>query len=119
MTGLDCVSRRTAVAAALSWAGTVAWAHASNDDDARLPVVGPAPDFALVAATGQRIALADLHGKVLAVTFIFTTCSDTCPLLTAKLAEVQRRLGADFGKPAGSGTSPVDPLHDPPARLRV
>jgi protein SCO1/2 len=95
----------------------VARAH-KNKDEARLPVVGPAPDFALTAATGERIALADLRGKVLAVTFIFTSCSDTCPLLTAKMAEVQRRLGADFGARVGFVSVTVDPANDTPERLR-
>ena len=31
------------------------------------------------------------------VTFIYTSCADTCPLLTAKLAGLQARLGPDFG----------------------
>ena len=35
------------------------------------------------------------RGKVLAVTFIYATCTDTCPLLTAKMADIQRRLGRD------------------------
>jgi protein SCO1/2 len=93
-----------------------AWAHGSKDA-ARLPVVGPAPDFALTAATGERVALADLRGKVLAVTFIFASCSDTCPLLTAKMAEVQRRLGADFGSRVGFVSITVDPANDTPERL--
>jgi protein SCO1/2 len=117
MTGANCLSRRAALAVALSWAGTVAWAH-KNNEDARLPVVGPAPDFALTAATGERVALADLRGKVLAVTFIFASCSDTCPLLTAKMAEVQRRLGADFGSRVGFVSITVDPANDTPERLR-
>jgi len=44
-----------------------------------------APDFVLTAQDGRRLALADLRGKVVAVTFIDASCADTCPLLTAKL----------------------------------
>ena len=113
----DCLSRRAALAQALLWAAPGAWAHAAGDD-ARLPVVGPAPAFALTAATGERLALADLRGKVLALTFIFTTCTDSCPLLTAKMTEIRRRLGADFGSRIHFVSITVDPQNDTPERLR-
>jgi protein SCO1 len=103
---------------ALQLAGSApAWAHATKDD-ARLPVVGPAPHFALTAATGERLALADLRGKVLAVTFIYASCTDTCPLLTAKMVMIQRHLGADFGPRIGFVSITVDPEVDTPEVLR-
>jgi protein SCO1 len=83
-----------------------------------LPLIGPAPAFALDSSRGARITLADLRGKVLAVTFIFTTCTDSCPLLTAKLAEIGRSLGNDFGPRIAFVAISVDPLNDTPARLR-
>ena len=58
--------------------------------DARLPTIGAAPPFSLTTADGGRLALADMRGKVVAVTFIYATCTDTCPLLTAKLAGLGR-----------------------------
>lgn len=85
----------------------------------RLPMLGPAPAFALDSARGPRVALADLRGKVLAVTFVFTTCSSTCPVLTAKLADVARALGRDFGTRYAFVAITVDPLNDTPARLRT
>ena len=86
--------------------------------DSRLPVIGPAPAFALDSARGQRVALADLHGKVLALTFVFTTCSSSCPILTAKMVEIGRSLGSDFGPRVAFVAISVDPLNDTPARLR-
>jgi protein SCO1/2 len=96
----------------------LAWAH-SAEENARLPVVGPAPQFALTAETGKRVALTDLRGKVLAVTFIYATCTDTCPLLTAKMADVQRRLGRDFGPRVQFVSITVDPEVDTPEVLRA
>jgi protein SCO1/2 len=110
-------SRRAALALALLSVAPVAWAHADKAH-ARLPVVGPAPAFTLTAASGERLALADLRGKVLALTFIFTTCTDSCPLLTAKMAEIRRRLGADFGARIHFVSITVDPQNDTPERLR-
>ncbi len=92
--------------------------HAANTGATRLPIIGPAPAFKLDSSRGTRVALADLRGKVLAVTFIFTTCTDSCPILTAKLAEVGRALGADFGPRIAFVAISVDPLNDTPARLR-
>ena len=83
-----------------------------------LPIIGPAPAFTLDSSRGSRVKLADLRGKVLAVTFIFTTCTDSCPILTAKLAEVGRALGSDFGPRIAFVAISVDPLNDTPARLR-
>ena len=48
------------------------------------------------------------------VTFIFTSCSSTCPLLTAKLVSVQRDLGSDAHNVIFTAIT-VDPLHDNPA----
>lgn len=95
-----------------------AWAHTAMED-ARLPVIGPAPQFALTAESGKRVALNDLRGKVLAVTFIYATCTDTCPLLTAKMADIQRRLGRDFGPRVQFVSITVDPEVDTPQVLRA
>ncbi len=83
-----------------------------------LPVIGPAPAFALDSSRGPRVTLTDLRGKVLALSFVFTTCTDNCPILTAKLAEVGRALGSDFGPRIVFVAISVDPLNDTPARLR-
>ena len=85
--------------------------------DARLSRIGPAPDFALTPTDGGRVGLADLLGKVVVVTFIYTTCADTCPLLTAKLVGIQRQLGTDGARVRFVAIT-VDPEKDTPAALR-
>jgi protein SCO1/2 len=84
-----------------------------------LPVIGPAPSFALVDQTGHALSLSDLRGNVLAINFVFTTCSDSCPIVTAKMVEIQRRLGKDFGARVRFVSISVDPLTDTPERLRA
>jgi protein SCO1/2 len=86
--------------------------------DARLSKIGPAPEFALTTQDGARLALRDLRGKVVAVTFIYTGCADTCPLLTAKLAGLQAKLGSDFGPRVFFASVTVDPERDTPEVLR-
>jgi protein SCO1/2 len=85
----------------------------------RLPVIGPAPPFALVDQNGRALSLADLRGKVLAITFVFTTCSDSCPIVTAKMAAIWRRLGTDLRPRLHFVSISVDPLTDTPERLRA
>jgi protein SCO1/2 len=111
-------SRSLALFVALQLVSSLAASAHSTKDYARLPVVGPAPQFTLTAATGERLALADLRGKVLALTFIYVSCTDTCPVLTAKMVDVQRRLGADFGPRIGFVSITVDPEVDTPEVLR-
>lgn len=83
-----------------------------------LPTIGPAPAFTLTAQDERRLSLADLRGKVVVLTFIYTTCTDTCSMLTAKMASLQPRLGADFGRRVYFVSVTVDPERDTPARLK-
>jgi protein SCO1 len=100
----------------------IAWAmpalgHQAKDDG-RLSKIGPAADFTLTTQHGERLSLGSLRGKVIAVTFIYATCVDTCPLLTAKLVGLQKRLGQDFGSRVMFVAVTVDPERDTPEVLR-
>ena len=107
---------RLAVALVLSTA-MPALAHKPGRD-ARLPTIGTAPAFALTTADGAPLALADLRGKVVAVTFIYATCIDTCPLLTAKLVGLRERLGKDAAAKIAFVAITVDPERDTPEVLK-
>jgi protein SCO1 len=50
------------------------------------------PDFKLTDQESKPFKFSSTRGKLVLVTFIFTTCPDVCPLLTAKLAAIQRKL---------------------------
>jgi protein SCO1/2 len=104
---------------ALALAAFPAWlaAHEAGGDKG-LPVIGPAPNFALTSQDGKLVALGDLRGKVVAVTFIYTECPDICPLLTQKMVQVQDELGADFGKRIAFVSISLDPEHDTPEILK-
>jgi len=92
--------------------------HHAAPAGAALPMIGPAPPFTLTTQDGHRLSLADLRGKVVVVTFIYTSCVDTCPLLTAKMTRLQTRLGADFGPQVVFVSITVDPERDTPEVLR-
>lgn len=95
--------------------------HATDrDPEAQsLPMIGPAPGFTLTSQDGAQISLADLHGKVVAVTFIFTRCAATCPVLTPLMSLVQDRLGSDFGRKIAFASITIDPEHDAPDMLKL
>ena len=112
-------SRLVATAAlALAVAGWAAAAWGNQDDRPRLSKIGPAPGFTLTNQEGKPLALKELRGKVVVTTFIFTGCGSTCPLLTAKLISIQRRLGADSGTRVYFAAISVDPLADTPEVLK-
>jgi len=50
------------------------------------------PEFSLVDQNGKPFRFASARGKLVLATFVFTTCPDVCPLLTAKFAAIQRAL---------------------------
>jgi protein SCO1 len=50
------------------------------------------PEFTLVDQNGKSFRFSNARGKIVLATFIFTTCPDVCPLLTAKFAAIQRTL---------------------------
>jgi protein SCO1/2 len=58
----------------------------------RQTIEGKAPALALVDQAGQPLALSDLRGKVVLLTFIYSSCSDVCPLITVAMAAIQHRL---------------------------
>ena len=84
----------------------------------RLPVIGPAPPFTLTSQDNKSVSLTDFHGKVVAVTFIYTGCPDICPLLTQKMVDVQDALGALFGDKIAFVSISVDPERDTPEVLK-
>jgi protein SCO1 len=96
---------------------TLVQAHEAADEE-RLPVIGAAPDFALTSQDGAAVSLGDFRGKVVAVTFIYASCPDVCPLLSDKLARVQDELGADFGARIAFLSITVDPERDTPEVLK-
>jgi len=110
------VTRRAVVLGALV-ALVAAAAEAAPKPEA-LPTIGPAPGFTLTAQDERRLSLTDLRGKAVVLTFIYTTCADTCPLLTAKMAALQGRLGADFGRRVFFVSITVDPERDTPGVLK-
>ena len=105
----------TVVLAAVLLTNTIVFA----DSLSLLPRIGPAPSFMLTTQDNAQLKLTDLRGKVVAVTFIFTTCKDACPVLTAKLVGVQRKLAADVSPNVAFVAISLTPKHDTPDVLKA
>jgi protein SCO1 len=79
------------------------------------------PDVGLVNQDGQHVRFrSDLvHGKIVAVNFIFTSCKGICPPMSANFAKLQERLGDRVGNGVELISVSVDPQIDTPERLHA
>jgi protein SCO1 len=109
------VNTRILAGVAIIFSFAVALSAAGGES---LPKIKPAPEFTLTNQDGRRVGLKDLRGKALAITFIFASCVDTCPLLTAKMAGIQNKLGNAFGPQVNFVSITVDPERDTPEVLK-
>ena len=73
-----------------------------------------APGFALRDQDGERVSMADFRGRPVVVTFVYSTCEDTCPALVDQVRGALDDTGADVPLLAVS----VDPANDTPARAK-
>ena len=72
-------------------------------------------EFSLTDETGRTVTRAELDGKILAVSFLFTSCSLTCPEVSRRMAEIQQLTANDADVRLVSLT--VDPRSDTPPVL--
>ena len=73
-----------------------------------------APDFTLTdGVTGRSVSLGAQRGQVVALTFLYTTCPDVCPLTASRFRAAQDSLGSDAGRVTFIAVS-VDPDRDTP-----
>jgi protein SCO1/2 len=76
------------------------------------------PEFKLTDQDGKPFQFSSTRGKLVLVTFIFTTCPDVCPLLTAKLAAIQRTMEAKKMRNYSLVSITTDPERDGTAVLK-
>jgi len=60
-----------------------------------------------------------IKGRTIIVNAFFTTCHDSCPIMTARMVQVQRALGEQLGKDVYILSLSVDPTQDTPAKLKA
>ncbi len=97
-----------------------AWAAAPESDAAQHWGESYFPNTALINQDGESVRFFDdlIKDKVVAINFIFTSCTDSCPLETARLRQVQKLLGERVGRDVFFYSISIDPETDTPETLK-
>lgn len=77
-----------------------------------------AKGFTLVDQSGAKFHFKPAGGQFVLVTFVYTSCPDVCPLLTAKFAAIQRSLEQEKRDDYMLLTISTDPERDTPAKMK-
>lgn len=79
------------------------------------------PDIPLLDQNGETVHFyRDLVAdRVVAMNFIFTSCTTVCPPMGATFAQVQKSLGDRLGRDVHLISVSVDPVTDTPERLKA
>lgn len=80
-----------------------------------LPDYGPVSAFHFQDQNGQDFSDEQLENKVWVAGFIFTRCMGPCPMISAKMAELKKRL--HYSSRFALVSFSVDPEYDTPERL--
>lgn len=78
----------------------------------------PAPQFNLTTHDNTSLNLSDLNGKIVALTFLYTSCPDVCPLITSYMQEAQLELTPSEATKVEFMAITVDPMTDTPEKLK-
>jgi len=78
------------------------------------------PNLPVVTQDGNTLKFYDdvIKGKIVLISFIYTNCPDICPLTTARIAQVEEKLGEIVGRDIFLISLTVDPERDSPERLK-
>jgi cytochrome oxidase Cu insertion factor (SCO1/SenC/PrrC family) len=78
------------------------------------------PNLTVMTQRGKPVKFYDdlVKGKIVIISFIYTSCTDICPLTTARIAQLEEKLGDMVGREVFFLSMTVDPEHDTPERLK-
>jgi len=123
-TGSDPTPRRippwvwgvASVTIALGLAGASFLLRNASPSGVPLERLAKVPDFRLTAQDGSQVTGAGLEGKIWVANFIFTRCQGPCPLMSSRMAELNKKIGKARDA-VTLVTISVDPVHDQPGVL--
>ena len=73
-----------------------------------------APEFTLIDQDGKRFLSMSLRGKIIVLDFVYTTCTDVCPLFTANFLRLQHQLKPEHKSDVIFVSITTDPEIDSP-----
>jgi protein SCO1 len=91
-------------------AGEAPISGGSRFEGAVMPKGLRAPEFTLENQDGEPVSMREFRGRPVIVTFLYTTCEDTCPLQAQTIRGALDQLGEDLPAIAIA----VDPPNDTP-----
>jgi protein SCO1/2 len=88
-------------------------------NDSRLAIIRTPAEFTLTTQDDKPFRLSSLRGKVVLVSFVFTTCNGTCPATTHRMVLAWEALAkAGLLDKVHLLSITLDPARDKPAALR-
>jgi len=81
---------------------------------------GNIPNVPVVSQDGRSLRFYDdvLKGKISIISFIYTSCRDICPVVTARLSQLEDKLGDAAGRDYFFVSISFDPTNDTPDKLK-
>jgi protein SCO1 len=112
--------RKLAIVATMICVFALAGCRPSDDVTGSFPAANKSdclPDLTLLNQNGRSVNLSSLKGDYVLINFIYTSCAGTCPMLTAKMAQVEKKLAPELAKKVRLVSVTLDPEHDHSAQL--
>src|ERR1700709_791112 len=111
---------RLMAAAAIAAAAAAIWSFSDGKAQDRPWGESYIPTLPVRTQRGKPVKFYDdmVKGKIVVISFIYTSCTDICPLTTARLAQLEEKLGDMVGRDVFFLSMTVDPKPDTPERLK-
>ena len=79
------------------------------------------PNVPVIDQNGRTLHFYDdvIKGKIVVISFIYTSCQDLCPLNTARMAQLYDKLDGAVGRDLFFISMTVDPENDTPERMKA
>jgi protein SCO1 len=81
-------------------------------DGAALPANTIAPDFTLTDQSGHAVSLSDYRGRVVVLTFLYSTCDATCIVIAQQIRGALDELSDEHARPPAVLIVSADPAAD-------
>lgn len=86
-------------------------------DGAPFPGSIPAPSFTLSDQEGRAVSLSDYRGRVVVLTFLYSTCGATCVVIAQQIRGALNELEDEHARAPAVLIVTADPAVDTPARV--
>lgn len=77
------------------------------------------PSFSLPDQSGRTVSSKELRGKVVAVTFLDSQCTESCPIIASQIARTLERFPLDRRREVAAIAISTDPEEDTPESVQM